>query len=55
MVKQIKKNKGFLKKEKFCNFCPTTKRQFCVRDPKRRLIQETQEKEYQDTLKTCET
>ena len=43
---------GSLSKRTFflCNFCPTTKRQFFVPDPKRRLTQENQEKKCQETL-----
>ena len=51
MVKN--RNKGFFQNGMifFATFRPTTKRQFFVRGPKRRLIQENQEKQYQETLK----
>ena len=46
---KLKKNKSLKNDKKsindiFWNFCPKTKRQFIFRDPKRRLIEENQEK-----------
>ena len=45
---KLKKNKSFKNDKKsindiFWNFCPKTKRQFFLRGPKRKLIEENQE------------